>query len=209
MASGTPAKVRLTAREGSVLYHLQLEFNKLVDWSATHVHNGAFTNPGTPALRGTVSMLTGPDGKEPDGSDVPAAWASNIIRATARRFRPVSFEYEFIGIWNVVVESVDLHAHSGGAGTGPTGGTPERNVVNLEGRDPRGTVKTINITNIREGRALDSDESELRFQWNQWMAWFYIHTHSALGGVSTTQPTTVSKIAGLEGRDVAGVVVVA
>lgn len=71
MASGTPAKVRITAPPGSDLYQLQLSFNALVAWCDTHTHTGA--NPVVPTAGPVlVSKIGGPDGRDAAGAVVSA-----------------------------------------------------------------------------------------------------------------------------------------
>lgn len=211
MPSATPKRVRLTARENSPLYHLQLQFNLLLPWFLVHVHPGTLATAPTPTLQASgLKQIGNESGRNVDGTALSQSGA-NLITVGLRRARPESFVYEMVKLWNASYDILAAHGHPG-AGQSPSVLVNE--LANFDKRSPAGvdmTPGTPSITSARWHRMEGTDETELIIQWNQMAQWYWNHGHSAAGVAATLAMDSgvgmTSKIADYEGKDIAGAVV--
>jgi hypothetical protein len=216
MVTAAPRRVRITARENSVLYHLQLQFNLALAWALTLVHNGAIGNPPTPTLPAAgIKQIGMVNGKNVDGAALSQSGANLIVSYFQGGRAPGQFEYNAILAWNLWYDLGTAHGHTG-LGGGPLTNPPTR-LANLESRDPSGdlvvTPPSPSPLLTKMTRREGTDEAEYVEQWNHFAEWYWQHAHAALGAAANTPPSdsgayAIAKIANYDGRDVAGAVVV-
>lgn len=204
MASGTVKQVTFTAREGSALYHLQLELNALIAWVETHTHVTLMTNAPT-GLFTAVKQVVNERKLNPDGTTPSNAATARSVRLGRSGF-PGAFEYEAVLGFNSLLDILSTHTHTA---INVVPSQLASGLADFDNKDTAGVAVAGTPRQLRFAFRQGTDAAEFIQQYNALVTWHNAHTHTAVATVSALTMGTVSKIATYSGRGADGVAVVA